>query len=268
MTIPTQAGRSSGAFSTEDDPLGTGSVFQPAVPGMYLWVTVGLLIAGVAAWSFHRLDLLDASGWIGYLVVVGSWIICLVAVTITARRIASGVTVVAVLGFNIWTGATAAHLLGALTEPVLLPAIGSTMATLVVMGIFAAWARRNVDGWKSAVVMVLAGLALSAAARWVMGPDSTLWFYIAVLTLILLGLVFLQCRKLVEGTRFNNRRSITREALRGSVAMYLGAFSIFLTLFMVLVLQDNAAYRRRLELQRDSVNTMPPPPPPTGIGGV
>ena len=45
--------------------------------------------------------------------------------------------------------------------------------------------------------------------------------------------------------------------------MHTNALAGLVWAFMFFVAQDNAFHRRRLEQQRDSIDTMPPPPPPT-----
>ncbi len=238
-----------------------------AIVGMYLWLAVGIFVAGAAAWWFQKLGLLEGAGWLSYLIMAAAWLLGLLVVVFIAPRVPPVLAAVPVLAYHVWAGATAAHFIGSWTNPVLLPAGASIAATLLLMAIYCASGRRSLTGWRTAPIVALLGLAAAVLAQLPVGFALWSWLATAALTLLLLWLTFAQSRKLTGPAPGNTRLATGRAAIASAIDVYLYLFSLLVTIFRIGVLQDNALYRRRLEARRDTIDTLPPPPPPVGISG-
>ena len=238
-----------------------------AIVGIYLWLALGIVVAGAAAWWFQRLGLLEGAGWLSYPIMAAVWLLGLLVVVFIAPRAPPVLAVAPFFVFQVWAGATAAHFFGSWTNPVLLPAGASIAATLLLMAVYCASGRRSLTGWRTAPIVALLGLAAAVLAQLPVGFALWSWLATAALTLLLLWLTFAQSRKLTGPAPGNTRLATGRAAIASAIDVYLYLFSLLVTIFRIGVLQDNALYRRRLEVRRDTIDTLPPPPPPVGISG-
>lgn len=238
-----------------------------AIVGIYLWLALGIVVAGAAAWWFQRLGLLEGAGWLSYPIMAAVWLLGLLVVVFISPRAPPTLAAVPVLAYHVWSGATAAHFFDSWTNPVLLPAGASIAATLLLMAVYCAPGRRSLTGWRTTPIVALVGLAAAALAQLVIGFALWSWLATSALTLLLLWLTFAQSRKLTGPAPGNTRLATGRAAIASAIDVYLYLFSLLVTIFRIGVLQDNALYRRRLEVRRDTIDTLPPPPPPVGISG-
>ena len=238
-----------------------------AIVGMYLWLALGIVVAGAAAWWFQRLGLLEGAGWLSYAIMAAVWLLGLLVVVFIAPRAPPTLVAVPVLAYHVWAGATAAHFFDSWTNPVLLPAGASIAGTLLLMAVYCALRSRSLTGWRTAPIVALVGLAVGALAQLVIGFALWSWLATSALTLLLLWLTLVQTRKLRDPAPGSRWMSPGRTAITSAVGVYFHLFSLLFTLVMVFVFQDNSAYRRRLEVHRDTIDTLPPPPPPTGMAG-
>ena len=240
-------------------------VFQPAVPMMLGMAVAGLILAGATAWGFHVLGALDETGWPGYLAMGGIWLAGLALAGLTGRIAQPAIPGATFSLLNIWGGAAAAHFLGSYTTAALLPALAVAGVLLGLLATYRFAARRNVGRWPAGLAITAVGLTIISVVQLVAGFDWDLWAAAAFLTVLILVLAFFASGQLIApapGTRLYGTK---RRALQGAISMHTYALAGLGWVFMFVVAQDNAFHRRRLEQQRDSINTMPPPPPTTGV---
>ena len=266
MTIPAQPSktREPDSYYPADEAVPEPS--HRVFTGMYLWLALGIVVAGAAAWWFQRLGLLEGAGWLSYPIIAAAWLLGLLIVVFIAPRVPPALTAVPVLAYHVWAGATAAHFFDSWTNPVLLPAGASIAATLLLMAIYCASGRRSLSGWRTAPIVALAGVGAAAVAQLVVGFALWSWLATSALTFLLLWLTFAQSRKLNDPAPGTRRLVSGRAAIASAIGVYVYLFFLLVTIFSIVVLQDSAAYRRRLAIRRDSIDTLPPQT--TGVSGL
>ena len=217
-------------------------IYTSAMTGMYGWTTLGMVAAGLTAWTFHLTGtyLIASLGTLllTFLLALG----LLLASHFTARK---GIPIVVPAGlylaFTVIEGAMMAFIFAVFSPTTITMAFGGALLIFAVMTIYGLTTHRDLAGLGQLCLMGLFGLIVAGLFNIFMLQSEGLRLIMSVITIpIFMGLTAWETREVKREAQTaasdGDAGAARRIALVGAAGMFLSILNMFLALLDLLSL--------------------------------
>ena len=217
-------------------------IYTSAMTGLYGWTTLGMLVAGITAWTLHLTETYLVASLGSFLLTFLLAVGLLFAAHFTARKdIPIAVPAVLYLGFTAVEGAMLAFIFAVFSPSTITTAFGGAILIFAVMTIYGLRTGRDLSGLGQLSLMGLFGLVAAGLLNIFVLQSEGLRFIMSIITIpVFMGLTAWETREIKrEAQRAasdGDAEAARRIALVGAAGMFLSILNMFLALLDLLSL--------------------------------
>ncbi len=218
------------------------SIFTGAMTRLYGWIALGVATTGAVGWISHQAGILESIlgsfGWIGYLVLLGVWLISIFGLSFAAARVSPAVAGGVYLGFTALTGLMISYIFWAYTGDTIILAFALTTGVFAAMSAIGHTTKRDLSGLGTMLSIGLIGIIVVGLFNLFLGSNMLSWLVTLVALPIFLGLTVYETKKVKELAREaaaqGDERAAGQVAIMGAVGLYLTFLNLFLILLRIM----------------------------------
>ena len=217
-------------------------IYTSAMTGMYSWTTLGMVAAGLTAWTLHLTETYPVTSLgtlvVAFLLALG----LLLASHFTARKdIPIAVPAALYLAFTAVERAILAFIFAVFSPATITTAFGGSLLVFAVMTIYGLTTNRDLAGLGQISLMALFGLVVAVLFNIFVLHSEGLRLIMSVITIpIFMGLTAWETREVKREAQTaaseGDGQAAQRIALVGAAGMFLSILNMFLALLNLLSL--------------------------------
>ena len=218
------------------------SIYTSAMTGLYGWTSLGMLLAGITAWTLHMMETYLIASLETFILTFLLALGLLLASHFTARKdIPIAVPAALYLAFTAVEGAMLAFIFAVFSPSTITTAFGGTLLIFAVMTIYGSRTGRDLAGLGQLCLMGLFGLIAAGLFNIFVLQSEGLRLIMSIITIpIFIGLTAWETREIKREAQkaagYCDPQAANRIALIGAAGLFLNIMNIFIALLNILSL--------------------------------
>lgn len=214
---------------------GATDVERRFMAAVYRWMTLGLAVTALVAWSVATSEAalrLVVGNRLVFLGLIVAELVLVVALSAAAARMSAAAAGGLFLLYSALNGATLSVVLLVYTGASVGLAFASTAGTFGAMSVYGTVTRRDLSSWRSFLFMGLVGVVLASVVNVFLGSSMITFVVSCAAVVVFTGLTAYDTQKLRAFARAGGGGA--GAAVNGALALYLDFVNLFLALLRLL----------------------------------